>query len=794
MRGATAPVRELRVHAFPGAVLDRAFLPPGTVAVADPRDPDLVALATGGRTPAAVQRQIVRARRRFGWRPLLVAHYGEIDADPAANLADLDAVFSFAPTGGGNTRHERYWRSPHLVAHIAARAALAPDGLWARPKTRFCNFVYSNGATGDTAVRERFARLLMHRGRVDCPGAVLTNTFPLPPNESGSDAGALAKLEYIASHRFTIAFENVSADHYLTEKILHAFLAGSIPVYWGCPQVADYYNPDAFVNCHAFDSFEEAMERVLELDADAGRREAVRRAPMLREDSRIPALHADVEARWLALAEAAEARRGWGPGRGEAWRRWAGLLRRSVRLGLDPRRLDPPGTRLAGLGRWTAVRGAAVLRTAAGVARAGAAQAREEAVHVRGPRTAARYLHWFGGRVRWALGGGVGAGVPAASPAWAPPLARPTADDEPRDVRLDNPVGWTANVERRVLALGPLYRLPAGAQARRVVGLDERVRLAHAHHLEDIAAFHRGVLARARTLARLAARGVPVHVLDDDPILGVGLGARLHDLMRAGVPDGIDGREAQSIRMRRLALADHAMASRPTVSVLLATRRPGRLAYALRSVAAQTYPHVELVLALHGDGFSEVPEPPRRGLQLRVLRMAAEHPLGAVLDAAAAAASGELLAKMDDDDCYGPDHLLDLVLAHAYSGAALVGKGAEFVYLAGADVTLRRGRWRAERYTSDIAGGGLLISRDDLARVGGWRALPRGVDQALAADVVAAGGAVYRTHGSGFMLVRHGRGHAWRADEAAFRTGADRVYAGWRPDLADIGDVPCPPC
>ena len=128
------------------------------------------------------------------------------------------------------------------------------------------------------------------------------------------------------------------------------------------------------------------MERVLELDADAGRREAVRRAPMLREDSRIPALHADVEARWLALAEAAEARRGWGPGRGEAWRRWAGLLRRSVRLGLDPRRLDPPGTRLAGLGRWTAVRGAAVLRTAAGVARAGAAQAREEAVHVRGPR------------------------------------------------------------------------------------------------------------------------------------------------------------------------------------------------------------------------------------------------------------------------------------------------------------------------------------------------------------------------------------------------------------------------
>ena len=785
------PARGLRVHALPGAVLDGTFLPRGTVFVEDAHDPDVVAIATGRRSPAAVQRQIVRARRRFGWRPLLVAHYGEIGVAPAANVADLDAVFSFAPTGGGNTRHERYWRSPHLTAHVAAREALAPDGLWARPKTRFCNFVYSNRATGDTAVRERFARLLMHRGRVDCPGAALTNTFPLPPDEPGRDAGALAKLDYIAAYRFTIAFENTSADHYLTEKLLHAFLAGSIPVYWGCPQVEDYYNPDAFVNCHAFASFEDVVERVLALDADRGRREAMRRAPMLREDSRIPALHADLEARWRALAEAAVARRGWRPGRGEARRRWAGLLWRSAGLGLDPRRLGAAGARLAGLGRRTVARGAAVVHTVADVARAGAAQAREEAVHVRGPRTAACYLHWLGGRVRWAAGGRVGAGVPAASPNR---VVRPTGGCGTFDVRLDNPVGWTANVERRVLALGPLCRLPAGALARRIVGLDERVRLAHAHHVEDVAAFHAGPAARTRTLARLAARGVPVHVLDDDPILAVGLGARLHDLMRAGVADGIDGREAQSIRMRRLALTDHAMASRPTVSVLLATRRPGRLAYALRSVAAQTYPHVELVLALHGDGFSEAPEPPRPGLQLRVLRMATENPLGTVLDAAVAAASGELLAKMDDDDCYSPDHLLDLVLAHAYSGAALVGKGAEFVYLAGADLTVRRGRWRAERYSSDIAGGGLLISRDDLARVGGWRALPRGVDQALAADVVARGGAVYRTHGSGFVLVRHGRGHAWRAGEAVFRTGADRVYAGWRPDLADIGDVPCPPC
>ena len=302
--------------------------------VEDDVAPDLVAIATGRRSPAEVQGQIVRARLRFGWRPLVVAHYGEMAGDPAANVADLDQVFSFAPSHGKNTRHERYWRFPRLAEHIAARCAQTPDSLWARPKTRFCNFVASNSRLGNTEVRERFVRQLMAHGRVDCPGRVLNNTRPLPPNFPGSNA-QLAKLEFLSSYRFTIAFENTSADGYITEKIVHPLIAGSIPVYWGSPDVAERYNPDAFVNCHDFGSFGEVIERILEIEADPSRLEAMRRAPMLHGDSCIPDLHKDLEARWQELVETAIKRRHLVVALAERRQQWTALARHSIALARD---------------------------------------------------------------------------------------------------------------------------------------------------------------------------------------------------------------------------------------------------------------------------------------------------------------------------------------------------------------------------------------------------------------------------------------------------------------------------
>lgn len=312
--------------------------------------------------------------------------------------------------------------------------------------------------------------------------------------------------------------------------------------------------------------------------------------------------------------------------------------------------------------------------------------------------------------------------------------------------------------------------------------------------------------ARAAALAARAATGGVIR-LDGDAELEEFLGEDLYSLMSDGeriASADTHGREAISIEMRRCALRDHSLrararqvlgaaglqASPPTVSILLATNRPERLEVAAAFAAAQTYPATELVLAPHGPGFTDnalARAAEGAGIPVRVAPVPASEPLGAVLNAAVAASTGALLAKFDDDDHYSPHHLWDLVLAHEFSGAELVAKGAEYVYVASQDRTLRLFGRRGERYLGypGVSGGAMLISRHYLAEAGGWRRVPRHVDTELARDVTCIGGRIYRTHGRGYLRVRHGDNHTWDMDESHFtgraadtRAGLDLAFAG----------------
>lgn len=378
------------------------------------------------------------------------------------------------------------------------------------------------------------------------------------------------------------------------------------------------------------------------------------------------------------------------------------------------------------------------------------------------------------------------------------------------DPWMDNPINWSSDAGSFVAALRPFEVLPTGIEVQRVINRTDRTALKQVSRLEDVHTLHRDVLSRAAELTRLAANGVVIRLADSDSRLAEPLGNELFDLMtRDSRTLDRAASELLSIRMRRAALRDHSLRSRarqicetiltdpplpPLVSILLVTRRPSFLPHAIDAVARQTYPRLELALVLHGDGFEDCAHHLNKlNCQIKVLRLQESCVLGEALNAAVRESSGSLLSKMDDDDLYDADHIWDLVLAHEYSRASLVGKGSEYVYLAKSNRTVRRFTGGAERYTNLIGGGAMLIARNEFDRIGGWKQIPQSVDKALIEDVARAGGRIYRTHGCGYLLVRHGDRHAWEVDDDYFLKSADTKSIGWDPTLTGFQHAVRPP-
>ena len=294
---------------------------------------------------------------------------------------------------------------------------------------------------------------------------------------------------------------------------------------------------------------------------------------------------------------------------------------------------------------------------------------------------------------------------------------------------------------------------------------------------------------RAAYLSTLAGAGVPLLTGDVSESLGRTLGAPLAEALRSVTHEAladVGERERCSVKLRRAALS-RALPRKPRVSILLALHRPKYLEHAMRQVRRQSYEDLELVVALHGGDFGPQDErmlQGQAGCPIRLLELDQGHTLGEVLNATVDAASGEILTKMDGDDWYGSDHVLDLVLALEYSGATLVGKAAEFVFLQESDATIRRFVKGAETSSLTLAGGSLMLSRSSLSSVGGWRDVPKEVDQRLIEDVIQSGGTVHRTHGFGYLLNRHGTDHTWAESDNYFlgqaatrRTGLDLAFA-----------------
>ncbi|MFG1875286.1 glycosyltransferase family 2 protein [Sphaerisporangium sp. NPDC049003] len=297
------------------------------------------------------------------------------------------------------------------------------------------------------------------------------------------------------------------------------------------------------------------------------------------------------------------------------------------------------------------------------------------------------------------------------------------------------------------------------------------------------------------TIYGLASAGVPVYAGEVPAWVGQA-DAGLARLLTSWAPGPRDEslrsvsdlrREEHSLRLRRHATPPvrPSGASVPKVSVVMSSKRPHLLGSALDQIARQRHVEVEVLLGLHGVPASQ--QDVRRaldGFPLPVTVVEADEatPFGEVLNQAAARASGDEIAKWDDDDWYSPEHLSDLLLARGYSGADIVGTTAEFFYLEPLNVTVRRTDYTSEIWSDHVAGGTIFLARAKFHEIGGFEGVPRAVDAQFLKTAHAAGARIYRTQGLGYVLRRSlAAGHTWQLPLAHFLRVAANQWRGFRP-------------
>jgi hypothetical protein len=165
----------------------------------------------------------------------------------AEELLRSDSQFVFAPYGTS-------W--------------IAPEGRQLHIKSQMASIIASRHRTFE-GQHLRHAVVDRYRDQLD---AVLGNGYQ--PIED--------KLEGLADFRYTVVIENVRRNYYFTEKLIDAFVTGTIPIYWGCPAIGRFFNTDGMIVCETLEDVGLALASASEADYQ-------RRLPAITENLKIAA-------------------------------------------------------------------------------------------------------------------------------------------------------------------------------------------------------------------------------------------------------------------------------------------------------------------------------------------------------------------------------------------------------------------------------------------------------------------------------------------------------------------------
>jgi len=226
----------------------------------------------------------------------------------------------------------------------------------------------------------------------------------------------------------------------------------------------------------------------------------------------------------------------------------------------------------------------------------------------------------------------------------------------------------------------------------------------------------------------------------------------------------------------------------PKVSVIAPTNRAPFVDTLLENFARQSYPNTELIVAIVAGADPSESYILERAEALgvsgcRVQVAPAGTPLGTGLNLAVESSTGEVFAKLDDDDYYGEHYLEDAVLALEYSAADCVGKQSYLSYIEGLDEIYVRNPGFEHQFTSFVAGATIVARKSVFPDVSFGDTGP-GEDTLFLERLRAANKRIYSHAKYNYVRIfKEDRGHhTWKISRSEYLRRAHPFLRGFAPE------------
>ena len=74
------------------------------------------------------------------------------------------------------------------------------------------------------------------------------------------------KADALRDYKFNVCIENLQHTNWFTEKIIDCLRTGTVPIYWGCPNIGDFFNTKGFIIVNSLEDIVNVVNNLTEDD------------------------------------------------------------------------------------------------------------------------------------------------------------------------------------------------------------------------------------------------------------------------------------------------------------------------------------------------------------------------------------------------------------------------------------------------------------------------------------------------------------------------------------------------